>query len=158
MRQIRYMKGAVPIRTIIIASLVMVLLTFSVVLFTGSYAYSNNLPINNTVSSQYNSLIGNPSNPNSGLFSNYLNLTSQVGSQGSQLHNSNLQFGLFNTIGIAAQFFTSLGPIIGGFLQFISIPLEAVGIPAGYAVIIMAVMLLAIMALGILSAIFLFPI
>jgi hypothetical protein len=158
MRNIRYMRAAVPIRTIMMALLVMVLLIFPLILAVGSYDQTNNVPLNGTIGLQYNAIVGNESNPSATpLFGAYYSLTSQGPAQGSQLHNSNLNFGLFNTVGLVSQFFTSLLPITYGILNFISIPLQAIGVPTWFAITIMASILILLLVLAVVSAIALFP-
>ena len=157
MKYMRNMKGAVPIRTLALGLLMLVLLIFPLIFMSVSYEISNGEPVNATLMIQYNAIVGNQSNPTGGVFGAYGNLTSQTSTQASSLHNSNNAFSLLNTISLAAQFFSSIPGIIYNILVLIATPITALGINAGFAILIAGTMVTLLMLLAIISAIFLFP-
>ncbi len=154
----RNLKAAVPIRTILLASVTLLMLTYFMVGWLGGYQAVNNETTNATLAKQYKAITGNTTNPGGSLFGTFGNTSTQASGTASNLKNPSGIFSITGAIGSAAQFFGSIPVVFNAFFTFMAGPLIAAGIPVGYAVMLMETMIVLVVVLAILSAIFLFPI
>ena len=144
---------AAPIRTMVFAGVMIMIYTWALIGFIGSYQISNNIPLNATLKQQYEAVIGNSSN--GGIFGALGNLTSQGKTQSQQLGGLNS----LNSIGMVAQFFRTVPAIYSTLAYFILSPFESIlGTQLSVTANDLLFLAIIIIVLSILSAIFLFPI
>jgi hypothetical protein len=144
-----YMKGAVPIRTLVFTIIVGLLFTYAYVGWIGSYQINNNVTMNSTLKAQYEAVVGN----GTGIFSTS-NLSSQASTQGTQFGSS----ASLNSLGAAAQFLQSIPAMytlvaqltIGSLSHTLGINLN----PFEDNILLLITLIIVI---AILSAVFLFP-
>ena len=150
-----------PIRTMFFTVLVLMILAYAGILFIGGYETGNGLTLNTTygIASNYNAITNNAIG-NTGLFSNTTALQQQTNK--SSLNQINYSASSLAALGgavsSAATLITSIPRIFTALLQFVAAPLQVLGIPSSYAIIIAGIIIIGTMVLAILSAIFLFPI
>ncbi len=144
---------AAPIRTLVFAGVIIMTYAWAVIGFIGSYSITNNLPMNATLKAQYEAVTGASANP--GVFGTLNNLTSQGKTQGQQLGGLNT----LNSIGMVAQFFNSIPALYSSVAYLITSPLASLlGVSLSVTAANLSFLVIIIIVLGILSAIFLFPI
>jgi hypothetical protein len=137
--------------------LVMLLCAFGLIILIGTFEQANGLRINATIASNFNAIWPNPSAPNNGIFSGFGTLNSQVYSTSNSLQSYGPISSIISSVSIAGTFIFSIPAFYGLLAGFISAPLSFF-MPVGFAVTIANVVLVGIFMLGLLSAIFLFPI
>lgn len=142
-----------PIRTLVFASIVLVTFLWSYIGFIGSYQLNNNIPLNSTLKAQYQAIAGN--NTQGSLFG-LAGLSSQSQNQGTQIGASSTSL---NTIGMVAQFLSSIPSLYTTVSQLtIGSIGNMLGINLGIFQTNLILLVVIIIVIGILSAIFLFPI
>ena len=141
------------------AILVSFLLMFGMIFFIGNYELGNGLGVNATIATNFNAIGVNPSAPAGGIFSGYGNLANGVQNTGNSLQtfNTNPISSAISSVSLVGSFLFSLPNLFLAMGAFIAVPLTAIGIPLGFAQAISSVALIGIFALGLLSAVFLFP-
>lgn len=141
-----------PIRTMIIAAVIILTYAWAVIGFIGSYQLNNNIAMNATLKSQYEAVVGNSTN--AGPFGTLNNLTSQGKTQGEQLGGLNT----LNSIGMAAQFFQSIPALYSSIAYLITTPMASIlGISLSVPEANILFLVIIMIVLAVLSAIFLFP-
>ena len=148
----RTMKGSVPIRTLVIAGVVVLTYIFALTGFIGNYSLNNNLPLNATLRAQYQTIYGNSTNV--GVYGNLTNLSSQASAQSSQLGSVSTP----NYIGLASRYLLSIPALYGAIAYLVASPLQSMGLPVTQALANILLLVIIIVVLAILSALFLFPI
>lgn len=138
-------------------ALVMLLCAFGLILFIGTFEQQNGLIINASISSNFNAIGLNPSAPNNGIFAGFGTLSSQVYSTSNSLQNYGLISSIISSVNFAGTFIFSIPAFYGLLAGFIGAPLSFF-MPVGFAEAIADVVLVGIFMLGLLSAVFLFPI
>ena len=148
-----------PIRELFFVIMVLMMLAFGSVLFVGGEEKANNLPMNSTIASNYNAITQASALPG-GLFGNNTNLYHVVNGSAANVSNvgSSSSSALINSVGLVVGYLNTIPLLYGAVVNFIAIPVEALGVPVGYAQVVVNVMLVGILALAIVSAIFLFPV
>lgn len=142
-----------PIRTLVFASIVLITFLFAYLGFIGSYQQNNNIVLNSTLKSQYQAILGN--NTQSSLFG-LDGYSSQANNQGTQIGASSTSL---NTIGMVAQFLSSIPSIYTSVSQLTIGTLgNIMGINLNFFQTNLILLIVIIVVIGILSAIFLFPI
>lgn len=135
------------------------LLAYGAVLFVGGYEVDNHLASNATIASNYNAILSGSAVPG-GFLGNVTklgNVTNKTATGVNQTGNSGSS-ALTNSVGLVVGFMTSIPTIYWSIVSFIAVPLQGLGIPAGYAQNVVNIIILGIIAISIVSAIFLFPI
>lgn len=148
---------ASPIRTIFLGLLIVSILIYGLIATIGSFTLANNLPINSTLKQQYLLITGNASTYG-GILGPVGNLQQTVSTNQNSLSNPNVLTLVINSLSLAANFFGSLPNLFNSVVLFAAIPLNAIGIPASFAYGISLIALIGLMGLGLISAIFLFPV
>jgi hypothetical protein len=148
-----------PIRQLFVATLVLMLLAYGAVLWVGGYETGNKLPMNATLANNYNSLTQNSLLPGS-LFSNASQVINAANKSavGVNSTGSSAAAGVVNSVSLVINFMTSIPHLMWSIINFIAIPIAALGVNIGYAQIIASAIFLGISAIAIISAIFLYPI
>ena len=133
-------------------------MSYGGILFVAGYETQNNLQVNSTIASNYNSITSASALPG-GLFGNTSGLFQTVNNTASKVNQSaSTNGGITNSLSLVLGFMTSIPVVLGALVNFVSIPLVALGVPIGYAQVVVSVFFLGILSLSIISAIFLFPI
>lgn len=143
---------AAPIRTMLIIVIVVSVWMWAMIGYTGSYEVTNNIPLNATLRTQYEVIVGNSSGQ--GVFGASAAIENQTSTQG-------MTFGgvsSYNTVSMISQFFTSIPAEYNAWAFFIATPLTWIGIPVSQPIANILFLVTILVFLGILSAIFLFPI
>jgi hypothetical protein len=148
---------ASPIRTFFLGLLAVSIFAYGFFVFEGGFAIQNNLPINPALQSQYLAITGN-SSTYGGVIGPVAGLQQTAQANQKSLGNPNPLSTILNSIGLASSFFGTLTALFQSIILFAAIPLSLIGIPAGLAYGISLVGFVGLIGLGIVSAIFLFPI
>jgi len=160
---VKNLKGGVPIRTILISTVFMMLLTYCCIGFFGGYQYNNRIAMNGTLAQTYY-LVGaaanTPYSASSGLFS-LQNITTQENATYSNLASS----GFLGSLNIAASsmsmvlnFAFAIPVTIYTFMSFIAVPLNII-IPVGVGYIMagLVLLLVSLIILSIVSGLLIYP-
>ena len=149
-----------PVRTMFVAASLMFIFMFGMIYFIGSFETGNGLPLNATIATNFNAIGLNPSSPNGGVFSGFGNYSSGIYTTANSLQtfNSNPIASALSTVSLVGSFIFSIPSLFRLMGAFIAVPLAAIGIPIGFAQMIGTITLIGVFALGLISAVFLFPI
>lgn len=148
---------ASPIRTIFLGLLITSIFVYGYFVFSGAFAIANNLPINATVKAQYEQIVGNAS-AYGGAIGPVSQLEQTASSTQQSISNPNLLSLLINSVGLVTNFIGSIVNVFNSIVLLASIPLAAIGIPTAFAYGVSLIALVGLISLGIISAIFLFPV
>lgn len=148
-----------PIRQMFIAVSVAFLFMFGMIWFIGNYETGNGLTVNATIATNFNAIGMNPSSPQGGVFSGYGNFSNGAYNTANSLQsfNTNPVASAISSVSLVGSFIFSIPALFGTMGAFIAVPLVAIGMPVGFAQAIGYVVLVGIFGLGLLSAVFLFP-
>ena len=125
--------------------------------FVGGFAFSNHIPLNSTLTNQYQLITRSTSGPSSGIY-NITKLNATQSAIQAGLANPLNIFATAGALGTLGNFFFSLTATVQGFLFLLGSPFLLLGIPATYIVTLGLVMLSILIGLGLLSALFIFNI
>lgn len=126
----------------------------------GSYEYQNNLLQSNTIAGNFSAILGNSSAPQNGIFVNDNNVfgaadTAQTGINSTTSIGSS---SVFNSVSLVINFIIYLPNAYNALVHFMAVPFVALGVSPTFAITVINVLFVGILALGVISAIFLFPI
>ena len=146
-------KAAVPIRSLIFASVVAVTMLWALVGYVGSYDTINNVTMNSTFKAAYLAATGAQSNSTS-LFGIFTNMSNQAKSQSSSLGGLNT----LNTVGMASQYLLSIPATYAALIVFIQNGIGSMlGTSISYSEANIIFLVIVIIILSIMSAVFIFP-
>jgi hypothetical protein len=152
-----YQKGAAPIRTLLVASLLFMGFIYGMMGWVGSFATVNKVNVSNTITAQYNLITKNVSYPNSGVF-NSTKLNTSLNAVTSGLSNPLNIFATTGALGAIGNILLSIPSAMQAFLNILGSPFLLVGVPVTYIWLLGVVIIVGVIALGIISALFIFNI
>lgn len=147
-------RAAVPIRSLIFASVVVVTMLWAFVGYIGSYDTVNNVTMNTTFKISYLLATGAQTNA-SGLFGIFNNMSAQARSQSGSLGGLNT----LNTVGMVSQYLLSIPATYTAIISFVQNGISGVlGVGISYPEANLIFLVIIIIILSIISAVFIFPI
>lgn len=147
-------RAAVPIRSLIFASVIVVTMLWGFVGYIGSYDTVNNITMNATFKNAYLSATGSQTNA-SGLFGIFNNMSTQARSQSSSLGGLNT----LNTVGMVSQYLLSIPATYTAIITFVQSGISGVlGVGISYPEANIIFLVVIIIILSVISAVFIFPI
>jgi hypothetical protein len=148
------MKGLPMLRVLIFGTLIVLMFSFSIILFSGGYIYDSGATQNGTLASQYGAVVGNQLNPSGGIFIGSHQLANNINTQGGSASTANSgTASLTSGSQIAASFFTTLPGIVSNILILIGSPFGIFNINPAYYELIGSVMVVSVIVLAILAII-----
>jgi hypothetical protein len=157
----RYLKGGVPIRSTLITSIFMLMLTYCIIGFAGGYQYSNHIAMNGTLAATYNAVNAAGSSPYSGA-SGLFSLTALNNYQNSTHTNLGTWSGVLNiavsSMVMAMNFAFTIPISIYALMNFIAAPIAMIiPVGTGYIVAGLTLLLASIIILTIISSLLIYP-
>lgn len=153
----RYMKGAAPVRTLLIAALLMMGFIYAEMGWVGSFAAVNHLNVSKNITAQYHLITTNISNPNTGVFASQ-KLNTSIKAVTSGLSNPLNLFATAGALGAVGNILLSIPTSMYAFLNLLGTPFLALGVPVTYIWLLGFIIIIGLIALGIISALFIFNI
>lgn len=153
----RYMKGAAPVRTLLIAALLMMGFIYAEMGWVGSFAAVNHLNVSKNITAQYHLITTNISNPNTGVFASQ-KLNTSIKAVTSGLSNPLNLFATAGALGAVGNILLSIPTSMYAFLNLLGTPFLALGVPVTYIWLLGLIIIIGLIALGIISALFIFNI
>lgn len=150
-----------PIRELFFAIMVLFIMVFGAVLFVGGTESVNGVPLSPLLAPSYNAINVNHSYPTNGVFANTSGTfaaTNGLATNVSNVATTSSSGGIINSVSLVIGYLSTIPLLYTALINFIALPIAALGIQIGYATTIAQVILTGIIALAIVSAIFLFPI
>lgn len=148
-----------PIRGLSIAVVFTLVVAYLAVSFFGGYQYSNHIAMNGTLASTYNSIIANSTAPG-GIFS-FGGLLTTSNNFGTKFQNVTGFFAAVNAatsaLSFIVGFITLLPNMVYGMIQFIAQPFVALGLPVGFVIVGLTILLTILILLAIGSGVLIFP-
>ena len=151
------MKGAAPVRTLLIASLLFMGFIYGMMGWIGSFSVSNHAPVSPAISSVYTGITNNISDPNVGVFYT-TKLNTSISAVTSGLSNPVNIFATAGALGAVGNMLISIPKSMYAFFTLLGSPFLAIGVPITYIWFLGAIIIVALIALGIISALFIFNI
>ena len=153
----RYMKGAAPVRTLLIAALLMMGFIYAEMGWVDSFAAVNHLNVSKNITAQYHLISNNISNPNTGVFASQ-KLNTSIKAVTSGLSNPLNLFATAGALGAVGNILLSIPTSMYAFLNLLGTPFLALGVPVTYIWLLGLIIIIGLIALGIISALFIFNI
>ena len=157
MRLQGYMKGAAPVRTLLLAALLFMGFTYGMMGWIGSFSATNKIAINPKIADIYSNISQNISYPDSGVFATS-KLNTSVKTVVTGLSNPLNLFATAGALGAIGNTLLSIPNSLYIFLTLLGTPFLALGIPVTYLWLLGVLIITMLIALGILSALFIFNI